>query len=266
MFFTASKIFWMVAAPANLLALLLVLALVLMLFKRRRTAGLVTGFVTAVLIAVWLLPVGDWLLRPLEDRFPRPELPASVAGILVLGGTGDGLVTESRGTPTLNGSSERLVAMVRLSRHYPDAPVIFSGGSGRLIGDEPSESEVLQWVLEDLGIDPGRFIWESRARTTSENAALTRALVPEDEDGAWLLVTSAWHVPRSVATFRAAGWSVIPYPVDYRTSAEEDHLPTFSVSEGMRLLNLASREWIGLLAYRLTGRSAELFPGPGIAG
>jgi uncharacterized SAM-binding protein YcdF (DUF218 family) len=104
---------------------------------------------------------------------------------------------------------------------------------------------------------------ESRSRTTRENALFSRRLVEPHEGERWLLVTSAWHMPRSVGCFRQAGFPVVPYPVDYRTRGPQDRWRTFSsLSEGLRRLDLATKEWIGLLGYRLAGYTDALFPGP----
>jgi uncharacterized SAM-binding protein YcdF (DUF218 family) len=79
----------------------------------------------------------------------------------------------------------------------------------------------------------------------------------------WLLLTSAFHMPRAVAVFRAVGFPVEPYPVDWRTTGPADLFrPYPSVSEGLRRTDVAVREWVGLLLYRLTGKTAELFPAP----
>jgi uncharacterized SAM-binding protein YcdF (DUF218 family) len=76
-------------------------------------------------------------------------------------------------------------------------------------------------------------------------------------------VTSAYHMPRAMAAFRAAGFPIEAYPVDWRTGGPIDALKPFpSVGDGLRRTDTAVREWVGLLAYRITGKTAELFPAP----
>jgi uncharacterized SAM-binding protein YcdF (DUF218 family) len=118
-------------------------------------------------------------------------------------------------------------------------------------------------ALASLGLDPARLTLESASRTTAENARLTARLVAPRPGETWWLVTSAFHMPRAVSAFRAAGFPVVAYPIDHRTGGIADALRPFaSVSEGLRRTDVAAREWIGLLAYRASGRTSTLFPEP----
>ena len=114
-----------------------------------------------------------------------------------------------------------------------------------------------------LGIPASRLILESRSRNTSENVAFTRDLVQPTPDDTWLLVTSAFHMPRAIGLFRKAGFPVVPWPVDYRTSGEEG-IGVFrdNVLDSLQTTTTAVREWCGLVAYKFTGRIDSVFPGP----
>jgi uncharacterized SAM-binding protein YcdF (DUF218 family) len=140
---------------------------------------------------------------------------------------------------------------------------VFSGGGGTLLEDEAAEAGAVRRFAGALGIDPDRILVEDRSRTTEENAAFSKALVEPKPGERWLLVTSAWHMPRAVGCFRQAGFGVTAYPVDFRTRGASDARRPFAfVSDGLRRVDVAAREWAGLLAYRLAGRVPELFPGP----
>jgi uncharacterized SAM-binding protein YcdF (DUF218 family) len=209
--------------------------------------------------------MANWVILPLEERFPAyVDDGRPVSGILFLGGAVLAEESIARGQLILNDAGERVLALGELARRFPDAKVVFSGGSGALIEDEAPEAEVVaRFAPAALGLPPERLLVESRSRTTHENALFSRRLVEPRDGERWLLVTSAWHMPRSVGCFRQVGFSVVPYPVDYRTRGPQDRWRTFaSLSEGLRRLDLATKEWIGLLGYRLAGYTDALFPGP----
>ncbi len=264
MFFVVSKLFWLLAEPLNLAILLLLLAVVLRLLHRRRAAWtLVAAVAFGLAVAAWT-NLGALMLRPLEDRFPPPPAPAAVAGIVVLGGATDGSTSLARGSYQLNDAAERLVEAAVLARRYPEARIVLSGGVGALIGEGEEEDAVTsEHMLTALGVAAERLVIEKKSRNTYENAVLTKALVRPQPGEVWLLVTSAYHMPRSVALFRKAGMDVVAWPVDYRTTGREGlFTPRGGSSRGLANLSTAIHEWIGLLAYRLAGKIDSVFPAP----
>ena len=263
MFFVLSKVLWILTSPANLLLGLAACGLVAGLRGRRWGLRVASGSVL-LLIAVGFSPVGALLLRPLEDRFPQPALAGDApSGIIVLGGPIDQVVGAARGQVTVVDAATRLTAGVALARRFPDAKLVYTGGSNALIEDIGAEAEDARRLWIDLGVDPGRIAIEDRSRNTDENARFTRDVLKPLAGQTFLLVTSAYHMPRSVGLFRMAGIAVVPYPVDYRTTGTwRDLMPHGDAVMGIRQLNVATREWIGLLAYWLSARIAEPFPGP----
>jgi uncharacterized SAM-binding protein YcdF (DUF218 family) len=256
--FVLSKIAWALLSPCTLLALALLLAFLL---HRRRPAlsrGLV-GLSLLFIAALSLTPLAHWTIAPLERRFPPPQLPAKVDGIIVLGGAIE--VEDSRpGQPALNDSAERITALVALARRYPDARLVYSGGSGLVRNQTQREADLARPLFEAMGIAPDRVIYERDSRNTWENAVDSRKLADPRPGQTWLLVTSSWHMPRSVGCFRKAGWTVLPYPVDYLDNRTQ--WVGFDVVEPLHALSTAEREWLGLLAYHLMGRTDALFPAP----
>lgn len=163
----------------------------------------------------------------------------------------------------VNEAAERLTEGVRLAKRLSGVPVVFTGGSAGLMVSLPGAARPVGQFLADMGITPERIVIEDRSRNTHENALFTRDLVKPAPGRRWVLVTSAAHMPRSVGVFRKAGFDVIPYPVDYRTRGPEDLLRPFErIPAGLERTDVAAREWIGLVAYWLTGRTDTLFPGP----
>ena len=239
---------------------LLILALPLSWWAKTRRFGIGLGAAMIVVIAaIGLLPVQDWLLRPLEEYFPVPDLPAHVDGVIVLGGAERPDIMAARGWPELNSNADRLIGFVALARQYPAAKLVFTGGAAVPQHDRTvSEADVAAAVFARLGLDPDRVIYERLSRNTAENARLSHALVQPKAGEVWVLVTSARHLPRAVTTFDAVGWPVVPYPVDYLTGKA----PEFEFSPLRRLsgLNFLAREMLGLLWYRVQGATSDLLP------
>jgi len=263
LFFYLSKLFWLVTAPDMLWLELLILAFLLAGTARFRKAG---RRLAAVLLVLGLLVVAtkpaQWIARPLENRFPHPAWPACVDGILMLGGGEKPLITEARGVPEIEAAAPRLFAAVELLRRYPEAQLIFSGGSGDPLAPEPSEASTVKAVLEQLGVDLGRVRFEDKSRNTWENEVYSMAIAQPKPEQRWVLVTSAQHMPRAVGIARQLGWALLPWPVDYSTLPDETLHSEGHFGKYLDEISVAIREWLGLVAYRLSGRSAAFFPAP----
>jgi uncharacterized SAM-binding protein YcdF (DUF218 family) len=261
--FAASKILWLLAAPGNLLLLLLLFGVGRLAVSRGRRGFRAVLIATLGMMITATLPVTAWLAAPLENRFPAVETPPEwVDGIILLGGAVDPRKSKERGQVALNAAAARVTETVALARRHPEARVLITGGNASLVPDGFTEAEPTRDLLIALGVEPGRLVIESASRNTWENAVLSyRAAQPRPGE-TWLLVTTAMHMPRSVGCFRRAGWSVVPYPVDYRTRPAAEFAGDFVFPAGLNLLNLVVQEWDGLIAYYLLDRMDALFPGP----
>ena len=264
MFFILAKILGFFSMPSNVLMSLGIIGVVLMATRFARAGRRLVVIAVIGLAICGLTPFGNAIILPLEERFPPYDASRGApAGIISLGGALDTVVSPVRNEVALNEAAERMTAMAELARRYPQARIVFSGGSGRLIFDGVSEASLAARLFESFGIAKERIALEDKSRDTDENGRFTKELVQPKPGERWLLVTSAHHMPRSVGLFRAEGFSVEAYPVDYRTRGAIDLLRFFStVGDGLRRTDTATREWVGLLVYRLTGRTAELFPAP----
>ena len=262
MFFFLSKLIWFFVQPLGLVLLALLLAALGFLTRFRRLARRLVFALTVAFAAACVLPVGDLLVLPLENRFPKADpLPATVDGIIVLGGAEQTMLSGARGEPMLNGNAERLFAALDLARRFPEAQVVFSGGLGDPWNGIPPQSDIFREVMLMAGLPEARLVLEGQARNTDENVLLLKQLVQPQPGQHWVLVTSAYHMPRAMGLFRKAGWKVAPWPVDYR-GLPPMLAPRIDLVEQFEVLSVAAHEWIGLLAYWATGRIDSLFPRP----
>ncbi|MBX3598472.1 MAG: YdcF family protein [Rhizobiaceae bacterium] len=261
MFFLLAKVIWFFLQPLNAAIVGGLFALVAFAFKWRRTGTVFLALSIGVLVLSTWTNLGAVLLQPLEDRYPRPPAPTQVAGIIVLGGGFEGAINLARGGYDLNAGGDRMVEAAILARRYPNARIVVSGGTGALLLDGEGDADTAPRLLEALGVGRERLILENKSRDTYENAQFTRKLVQPVEGETWLLLTSAFHMPRSMELFRKAGFQVTPWPVDYRTTGRERiGAATDNPVDTLRTTTLAIREWIGLVAYRIAGRTDRILP------
>jgi uncharacterized SAM-binding protein YcdF (DUF218 family) len=262
MTFIFGKLVWALLQPGNLLLLCLLAGVFLLLRGRRRGELLVVlSAIGFLLLAV--APIGRAMMLVLEQRFPHPsKLPDRIDGILVLGGAVDPRISLAYGETVFNDSVGRVLAGVALARHHPEAKLALVSGEGELFPVGFAESRAtLDFVLEE-GIPATRIIVEERSRSTHENAVFAKELIRPGSDQNWILVTSAFHMPRAVAAFRAVEWPVIPYPVDFRVDPRTGLRANFNLLEGLGTSTTAGKEWAGLVGYRLRGWTEDLFPAP----
>jgi uncharacterized SAM-binding protein YcdF (DUF218 family) len=265
MFYTLSKIVWFFATPSNLLISIVLFGLGLAWFNRLRRFGFGLALAaTLATMAFGLLPIASYIMVPLEERFaPFQDDGAPVDGIILLGGSVEAADSAARGRIVANESAERVLDTIQLAHRYPTARILIVGGGGTVFGNGTAEAPIIASFLGSLGIDQARLLVEDRSRTTFENATYSLEIAKPKEGERWLLVTSAWHMPRAVGVFEKAGFPVVPYPVDFRTGGSATDMRPFAfVSEGLRRLDVGAKEWAGLIAYYAAGRTTALFPGP----
>lgn len=243
---------YVVVKPSNAIYLMLIAGLLVSLWRRWTGAGII-AFGLLLWGAAAYLPLGQALMAPLEGRFERPQVPP-LDGILLLGGFVKDGGDDAIGT-RLGDAGERLLAAAILAHQHPEADIIVTDNSeaGRAVA-----------VLAALGVARERILTETRATSTWENARYAKTLANPQPAGTYALVTSAFHMPRAVGTFRAAGWpEPVPVPVDRRSGPDGlwAHVPQEATS-GLSTTDAAVREWVSLFAYRLAGRTAALLPSP----
>jgi uncharacterized SAM-binding protein YcdF (DUF218 family) len=245
---TGNYLIWLFVKPSQLILLAALISVLCFRSRFGRRLGLVTA---SLVILFGLVPTGAWLMRPLETRFPPPTISGGVTGVIVLAGSERVTISELYSEPHLTSMGNRLTTFLRLATRYPQARLVHTGSA--------RESRVARSLILGLGIAPDRIRFEDQSRNTCDSARETRALVEPQSGERWLLVTSALHMPRAVACFRAVSWDVVPYPTDFRRGPSPLH---FELVANLEDLDLAAHEWLGLLYYRLRGYTHELYPAP----
>lgn len=237
-------------------------AMLLYLFPRsRRLSPWVGGAGFALFLVLAVLPTGYWLAEALEQRFPPPDLATSdVDHIVVLAGAERLAASARTGRPQVSSAAERIIEGARLARAFPQATLWIAGG----VRDPRSPVADIGWTSrtwQELGIAPARIRLIDGTLDTCDNA---EGFARQGTRGTALLVTSAMHMPRAVACFRAARRQILPYPVDFQNEATRSlgDLFNFSLLGNLTRADTAAHEWVGLLAYRMTGRIDELWPAP----
>jgi uncharacterized SAM-binding protein YcdF (DUF218 family) len=265
LFFILSKTVGVLVMPTNFLILLALVGVVLSLTRFARAGRRIVIAAIVLLAIAAFSPLGNLLLYPLESRFPQWNAAQGAPdGIVVLGGPIDPDLSVAHDVPVIRAAPDRIVAAAALALKYPNAKMVFSGGSSSLISNEAREADYAAATFESLGVAKGRLIMDRASRNTYENAVLSRQLAAPKPGERWLLVTSAYHMPRAVGLFRKAGFAVEPYPVDWHVGRDTADILAFTQfsTDGLVRTDIAVREWLGLVAYRLAGRTGELFPGP----
>jgi uncharacterized SAM-binding protein YcdF (DUF218 family) len=249
-------------APGTWLALLCGLGALLLLLGRARSGRTCVLLAATGFAAIALLPIDQWLLAPLENRFPPLPRDARVERVIVLGGAIDAALSVDRDSPALNSAAARITEMLTLAHRFPQARIVFTGGPMPNRPDGPPEADQVRRLATAIGLQEERILYENRSLTTWQNAVLTAELVHPTPDEAWVLVTSAAHMARSVGAFRAAGFRVIADPVGWKSFTDPSHRGSRSFAERLGLLEATTHEWLGLIYYRLRGRSSAWFPAP----
>lgn len=261
LFFWLSKLTWLVIAPDSLLLLLALFTWAIWRSGSLRVAQTSLNLLVISLLLLALFPVGEWLLHPLENRFPaNPQLPQKIDGIMVLGGPESETRSAAWKQVELGDGAERFLAGMALARRYPEAKLVFTGGTGSMLYQQHKGADVAQKLFEEQGLNLSRILFERNSRNTYENALFSKAQVKPRPGEIWVLVTTASHMPRSVGIFCKADWPMIPYPVDHHTWRGNLFRVDYGLTGHLNDLGLAVNEWVGLVAYRVTGKTTALLP------
>jgi uncharacterized SAM-binding protein YcdF (DUF218 family) len=244
----------------TVLVLILISICVLFYRGKARWGRRLLYWTTALLLVFSILPLGDLVMGPLERQYPANPPLSSVDGIIVLGGAEREWESAYWGQPITSEAGERYINAILLANRFPDAKVMFAGGYGWPAGSPATEADVAEMIFTGAGISRDRLLLENRSRNTFENARNARTLAGETGQGKWVLVTSGGHMARALGSFCAAGWrNIVPWPTDFQTADFADHIG-WNLFGNLTVLGDAAKEWIGLVGYRILGRTEEVVP------
>jgi len=237
-FFWISKIMWLFVSPDSLLVIYVGVTLLLSVLGWLVWTKMALMLLFSILLFIGIFPVDEWLFYPLEKLYIEdPELN-EVDGIIVL-----------------SGSLERDVEFMALARKFPNAKLVFTGGSPSMIHQELKDADIARKFFVRQGLDVSRIVFERNSRNTWESAAFSYNLVKPSAEEKWVLITTAWHMPRSVGVFCKVGWNVIPYPVGFKSNPDQLFRIDWDFASHLIGLVYAVKEWIGLIAYKISDRS-----------
>lgn len=256
--FILSKLLSFACQPLSWVLVLLLGGLLAGMRSQRRLGAMMCWTALGVLLLTgWSLPA-DAVLRELENQHAAIGAAANLsnyAGVVVLGGAlASGYIWTAHDQIALTDAAERMIVPVALARQYPHLRLLFTGGEGELFSTGPSEAQRAKILFDQLGVPVQQVLYESASRTTYENAVFSTAISGVNPAAPWLLLTSAYHMPRAMETFRKAGWNVTAYPVDFHTGSTTSW-HDYSLEKGARKWYLALHELTGLWAYRLSGKA-----------
>jgi uncharacterized SAM-binding protein YcdF (DUF218 family) len=264
MYFVASKVAWILLQPSSLLIWGTLIGMALLRTPLAKFGGRLVLIAGSFLAVCALTPLCVVLIRPLEDRFPAHSFDEiqNPKGIIALGGALNASLTRARGPIALGPAGARLTEALALAHYFPKARLVFSGGSADLLGNGIPEGDVAEEFISELGLPMDRVIIERKSRNTFENAQFTFDLVEPQPGDVWILVTSAYHMPRAVGSFERAGFKIAAYPVDYFTFGDQrDYWAyTFAPLKSLPMIDTAVKEWVALTIYWIFGKTTDFLP------
>ena len=258
MSFYLSKIFWLIFNPYSFIIITIIIGLIAYLFKLDKIYKSLFGLVFSVLILISILPIGKYLIHILEEQYYDYKIPEKIDGIIILGGATDAYLYNDFNQVIVNDSAERLIGSVEIIKNYPDAKIIFSGGSGSLYFPNLDHSIVVKQFYESVGINTSKIIFETKSRNTYENIIYSKEIAMPKKNEQWLLITSAFHIKRSKLTAEKINWRLTPYPVDFRVSKNFTFNLSTDFISNLFFFQTAAHEWLGLTYYYITGRTKSI--------
>jgi uncharacterized SAM-binding protein YcdF (DUF218 family) len=267
-FFVLSKLVHFLIEPLNWLMILIALALLFLLLHKNHLVRRGLGIAICLGLFIGYMPTSQLAMRILEDTVPQtaltPKLLAQVGGVLILGGAIEGgPITRDRGEVTIGSAAERVTKALQLLRQHPELPFIFSGYSGRLLPQGPSEADAFKQLLQEQGLGSHPGYYENQSRNTYENMLYSKKIIDgiAEKEGVpvkpWLLITSARHMLRSMQVAHKQDLDMVPVLVDYQTSHSYSW-HRFDLVEGGEQWNLFIHELVGIASYWLSGRASFL--------
>ena len=251
MYFYLSKILAPFLNPTNLLFFLLIFFIFKNIKLKIRFKFLFI-FIAFIITFISIFPIGKIGVKYLENDYIFQEKLSNINNIFILAGSEEINKTKVSNKLNLNNGSERLISSVKLALDSPNATIYFLGGDGHLIKDEIDEIYVAKLFFEDIGFDTSRVKFIQNTRNTIENLEVLKKINIQDQSN--ILITSAFHMKRSMIIANTLDIKIKPYAVDFR-SIEKFNLINYyqrlSVASNWDSFNIFFRELLGIFAFKL---------------
>jgi uncharacterized SAM-binding protein YcdF (DUF218 family) len=254
--FYLSKILNFFINPLYILSSVILIQLFIIFFiQSKKLAILFSKLFLILFLFFGYSPLSNFLLSKIEDHIQPSKYPIQqLTGVIVLGGSfNSGLQSKERNEVSLNGSAERLTKALEIYKKNPRLLILFSGFSGELKPQGWSESDMAKKFFLDQGIKLDNLIFENQSRNTFENIKYSKDIITNYK-GAWGLITSANHMPRSFFTFKKQGLILEPISVDYKTGTSKIFWINFNISSGLSNWSIILHELIGITYYKITNK------------
>lgn len=236
--------------PSNLFFLLGILGPALLVLRKLASGRFCIALSMAGFLIFGYTSAGEGLVAPLEQRFVAadPDAAAPPVGIVVIGSGVSEVYAGTTGSPVeFRDGAETVFAATFLARQFPEARVIVSAGHGGNFPFEPlREADGMKRLMVLFGVSEDRIEVDGLSASTQDRVQNSIALIQQDKDKTWWLVTSAARLSRTIGVFRASEVEPVPYPVDYRWIPPFDPLYFYEFTEGLDMTDRAAKEWLGL--------------------
>lgn len=252
MYFYFSKILSPFLDFSNLLIIVILINIFFKKFFLNQYLKFVRNCLFILFFIISFFPIGKIGLNYLEKNYLRQIQFSNIDNIIVLAGSENIEATKISKKTNLNNSSERLIASVKLANEYQNAKLYFLGGDGNLEKNSIDESYVALGFYKDVDFDYTRVFFVNNTRNTFENLQEFKNVAEFKKKN--ILITSGFHMKRSLMIAKKLNIEVIPYAVDFRSKDLKsiiNHYQFFSVVKNIQLFNLFFKEILGIIAVKI---------------
>lgn len=243
-----------------ILLVFIILATIFVTRKNKNIAASILFFFVSITCLIIITPLPEWGMTLLENRFSEvQQLPKDVKGVIIIGGIVDRKISQVRGEPSFNMFGARMVPLLKLMETRPELTYMIMGG-GKPYIEGYQEADILMRHLDYIKPKLGKLLFDNISSTTVESAQVSYNMIKPKRGEKWLLLTSAYHMPRAVGVFKNAGWDIIPYPVDFRTSGKYEWRINLSLWWGFMMWSIFAYELMMNLTSYMNGESYAFLP------
>ena len=254
--FYLSKILNFFIDPLYILFLIIFAQIFIIFFiESKKLVILISKIFLILFLFFGYIPLSNFLLNKIEDYIQPSKYPVQqLTGIIVMGGSfNSGLISKERYETSINGGAERLTKALEIYKKNPRILILYTGFSSKLYPEGWNESQMARKFFFDQGVKSDNLIFEEKSRNTFENVIFSKDLINKNK-GAWGLITTASHMPRSFFSFKKQGIILEPIIVDYQTGTSKMFWINFDIYKGLSNWSTIFHEITGLVYFKVTNK------------